>query len=93
MMSRKSIVVITGGSAGVGRATALAFARTGADVALLARGAARLEEARQEVERLGVRCLPVPVDVADGDAVDRAAAQIEDALGPIDVWVAPSTCG
>jgi len=86
-MGRKSIVVITGGSAGVGRATALAFARTGADVALLARGAGRLDEARGEVERLGVRCLTVPVDVADGDAVDQAAGQIEDTLGPIDVWV------
>ncbi len=87
MMSRQEIVVITGGSAGVGRVTALAFARAGADVALLARGEERLEEARGEVERLGARCLVVPVDVADCDAVDRAASRIEDTLGPIDVWV------
>jgi short-subunit dehydrogenase len=86
-MSERSVVVVTGSSAGVGRAAALAFARTGADVALIARGAERLEAARREVEAFGVRCRAVSADVADADAVDKAAGEIEDALGPIDVWV------
>ncbi|MDQ6798929.1 MAG: SDR family oxidoreductase [Actinomycetota bacterium] len=86
-MSKGSVVVVTGGSAGVGRAAAVAFARTGADVALLARGAERLDAARREIEALGVRCLAVAVDVADAEAVDRAAGEIETTLGPIDVWV------
>jgi NAD(P)-dependent dehydrogenase (short-subunit alcohol dehydrogenase family) len=80
-------VVITGASAGVGRATAIAFARRGARVALLARGRAGLEGARHDVESAGGLPLAIPVDVADPDAVDRAASAIEQALGPIDVWV------
>ena len=83
----RPVVVITGGSAGVGRATARAFAHKGAHVALLARGVERLEVAQREVEGAGVRCLAVPTDVADADAVERAATQVEDTLGPIDVWV------
>jgi short-subunit dehydrogenase len=80
-------VVITGASAGVGRATALAFAREGVSLGLLARGRERLESARQEVERLGVSASIASVDVADAEAVEAAAAQIEQELGPIDVWV------
>ncbi|HXT30975.1 MAG TPA: SDR family oxidoreductase, partial [Vicinamibacterales bacterium] len=80
-------VVITGASAGVGRATAIAFARRGARVALLARGRAGLEGARHDVENAGGLPLAIPVDVADPDAVERAASAIEQALGPIDVWV------
>ena len=68
------VVVVTGGSAGVGRAAALAFARQGAAVAVLARGVERLEDARREIEALGVPCLAVPTDVADPDAVEQAAA-------------------
>jgi NAD(P)-dependent dehydrogenase (short-subunit alcohol dehydrogenase family) len=83
----RPVVVITGGSAGVGRAAARAFAYKGAHVALLARGIERLEAAQREVEGAGVRCLAVPTDVADAAAVERAADQIEDELGPIDVWV------
>ncbi|MDX6584622.1 MAG: hypothetical protein QOI10_3806, partial [Solirubrobacterales bacterium] len=86
-MTERQVVVVTGGSAGVGRATALAFARHGAAVAVLARGADRLEDARREVEATGVRALAVPTDVADADAVERAATIVEDTLGPIDVWV------
>jgi len=86
-MIKGSVVVVTGGSAGVGRAAAVAFARKGADVALLARGAERLDTARREIEALGVRCMTVAVDVADAEAVDRAAGEIEATLGPIDVWV------
>ena len=81
------VVVITGASAGVGRATARAFARQGASVALLARGAAGLEGARREVEALGGRPLVVPTDVGDADQVEAAAALVERELGPIDVWV------
>jgi NAD(P)-dependent dehydrogenase (short-subunit alcohol dehydrogenase family) len=81
------IAVVTGASAGVGRATAVAFAHAGYDVALLARGRAGLEGASKEVEAEGRRALVVPTDVADHDAVRRAAQQVEDELGAIDVWV------
>jgi NAD(P)-dependent dehydrogenase (short-subunit alcohol dehydrogenase family) len=81
------IVVITGANAGVGRATALEFAREGADVALLARDSVALDATAREVRTLGVRALPIPVDVSNAKAVDRAAKQVEDELGPIEVWV------
>jgi len=81
------IVVVTGASAGVGRATARAFAADGWDVALLARGEAGLDGAADEVRAAGRRALPIPLDVADPDAVEAAAARIEAELGEIDVWV------
>jgi NADP-dependent 3-hydroxy acid dehydrogenase YdfG len=87
MPEPRRVVVITGASAGVGRATARRFAEEGAAVGLLARGAERLEAAAREVREAGAEALPVPVDVADADAVERAASQVEDELGPIDVWV------
>jgi NAD(P)-dependent dehydrogenase (short-subunit alcohol dehydrogenase family) len=80
-------VVITGASAGVGRATARAFAARGASVGLLARGQDGLAGATADVERLGGRALAIPTDVADAQAVERAAARVEAELGPIDVWV------
>jgi NAD(P)-dependent dehydrogenase (short-subunit alcohol dehydrogenase family) len=80
-------VVITGASAGVGRATAIEFARLGARVALLARGAEGLEGARREVEAAGGAALPIPTDVADAAQVEAAAAQVARAWGGIDVWV------
>jgi len=80
-------VVITGASAGVGRAAALEFAREGAQIGLLARGRAGLEAAKNDVEQLGGSALVLPVDVADAEAVDSAAMEIEQRLGPIDVWV------
>jgi NAD(P)-dependent dehydrogenase (short-subunit alcohol dehydrogenase family) len=84
---RRRVVVITGASAGVGRAAAEAFGREGASVALLARGAAGLAGARQQVERAGGRGLGLEVDVAAADEVESAAAIVETELGPIDVWV------
>jgi len=84
---KNETVVITGGSAGLGRATAQEFARHGARVGLLARGREGLEAARREVEELGGTAMAVPTDVADAAAVEAAAAAIEEKLGPIDVWV------
>ena len=81
------IVVITGASAGVGRATARAFAGDGWDVALIARGRTGLEAAAAEVRSFGRRALVLPCDVADAAAVDAAAVQTERELGPIDAWV------
>ncbi len=82
------VVVITGASAGVGRATAEEFARQGYDVALLARDPARVEAAAAELRSVhGVRTLAVPTDVADANAVEAAADRAEAELGPIDVWV------
>jgi short-subunit dehydrogenase len=84
---RERVVVITGASAGVGRAAARAFADGGGAVALLARGQDGLAAARSEVERAGGRCVVVPTDVADAEQVEAAADIVERDLGPIDVWV------
>ena len=86
-MAKKRIVAITGASAGVGRATARAFAKRGWDVALLARGVDGLDAAKRDVESIGRRALAVPTDVANARQVELAAEQIERELGPIDVWV------
>ena len=80
-------VVVTGASGGIGRATAVELARRGGTVALLARGGTGLEGAAQDVRDAGARPLVIEVDVADADAVEAAAARVEEKAGPIDVWV------
>ncbi|SFC66087.1 Short-chain dehydrogenase [Nocardioides terrae] len=84
---RQRVVVVTGASGGIGRATARAFAKRGDSVALLARGEAGLEAAAEEVRAAGARALPISVDMADHAAVEGAAAEVEATLGEIDVWV------
>src|SRR5438034_4186682 len=81
------VVVITGASAGVGRATARKFARHGARIALLARGTDGLEAAQREVKELGGTAIVVPVDVANAEQVEAAAARVEIDLGKIDIWI------
>ena len=84
---KKRVVVVTGASAGLGRSVVREFARKGADVALIARGIEGLEGAKREVESFGGRALIFPIDIADDKAVEKAAAETEKNLGPIDVWV------
>ena len=79
--------MITGASAGAGRAAVREFARHGADVGLIARGQDGLEATAREVESYGGRALVLPVDVADAAAVEAAADRAEREMGPIDIWV------
>lgn len=81
------VVVVTGASGGIGRASAQAFGARGAKVALLARGETGLAGAADDVARAGGQALAIPTDVADHEQVEAAAAQTEDAFGPIDIWV------
>lgn len=81
------VVMITGASAGIGRATARAFAKRGAKIGLFARGGDRLEAARAEVEAAGGRGLVLAGDVSDDKAIENAAQQLEHEFGPIDIWV------
>src|SRR5690348_7171768 len=84
---RTQVVVITGASAGVGRATVREFAKQGAHIGLIARNREALEAARREVEAQGGKAVVCVADVADAQAVETAAEAIETQLGPIDVWV------
>lgn len=86
-MAKHEVVVITGASAGVGRATVREFARKGAWIGLIARGEDGLQAARREVEAAGGRALVLPVDVADPAQIEAAAEKVETELGPIDIWV------
>lgn len=87
MADRDRVVVVTGASAGVGRAVVNEFARQGAHIGLIARGRDRLDAAKREVEEAGGKALVLPADVADAKQVDEAAERVEQELGPIDVWV------
>ena len=87
MQYKQEVVVITGASAGVGRATAQAFGKRQAKVGLIARGRDGLEAAKREIEAAGGEALVLPLDVSDHDAVDNAAAAVESAFGPIDIWI------
>jgi short-subunit dehydrogenase len=84
---KPEVVVITGASAGVGRAIVRAFAKRGAHIGLLARGNAGLEGAQKDVEQLGGKALVIPTDVADASQVEAAAEQVEQTFGPIDIWI------
>ena len=84
---RPEVVVVTGASAGLGRAIVRAFAREGAHIGLLARGLDGLEAARGEVEALGGKALVIPLDVADAKAIEEAAETVEREFGPIDIWI------
>lgn len=84
---RRPVVVVTGASAGIGRATVRRFARDEARIALIARGRDGLEAAAHEVEQLGGQALVLPCDVGGDDQVERAAAAVEERFGPIDVWI------
>jgi short-subunit dehydrogenase len=81
------VVVVTGASAGVGRATVRAFAARGASIGLLARGSEGIQAAAKEVRAEGGRALPISVDLADATAVEAAAARVDQELGSIDAWV------
>jgi short-subunit dehydrogenase len=87
MANQPEIVVVTGASAGVGRATVREFARHGAWIGLVARNEPALDAARQEVESLGGRALVLAADVADHRQIETAAREVERRFGPIDIWV------
>ena len=83
----KGVAVVTGASAGLGRSIARMFARNGYDVSLIARGLEGLQGAKREIEAMGRKAVYFQVDVADAAAVEKAAADTEEQLGPIDVWI------
>jgi short-subunit dehydrogenase len=87
MQHTPEVVVVTGASAGVGRAIVQAFAKRGAHIGLLARGQAGLEGAAKDVEALGGKALLLPADVANAEQVELAAARVEEIFGPIDIWI------
>ena len=86
-MNKPEVVVITGASAGVGRATVQEFARRGAHIGLIARNAEALAVAKTEVEHLGGQAITFPADVSRADEVEAAAAAVEAAFGPLDIWI------
>ncbi|GFM30711.1 SDR family oxidoreductase [Novosphingobium sp. PY1] len=93
LSQQKPIVVITGASAGVGRAVTRRFAQDGARIALIARGTEGLEAAAHEVREAGGEALLLPTDVADAQAVEKAAKEVEDSFGPISIWINAAFAG
>src|SRR4051812_2323916 len=86
-MANSEVVVVTGASSGIGRAIARRFGQDGARIGLIARGRDGLHGASEEIERAGGQALVLPTDVADWDAVNSAARAVEEAFGPIDIWI------
>jgi NAD(P)-dependent dehydrogenase (short-subunit alcohol dehydrogenase family) len=86
-MPKQEVIVVTGAAADVGRAIAREFAQPGRSIILLARSQESLQDARHEAEDRGARALAIPLDIADAGQVEKAAEQIEQDLGPIDIWV------
>lgn len=86
-MMKPKVVIVTGASAGLGRAIAIKFAQKNLSVGLISRNAERLESLKQELEGLGVRAAFAICDVAEADQVEKAASSLENELGPIDIWV------
>ena len=86
-MKKSQVVMVTGASAGLGRAIAHAFAKRGARIGLIARNEEALEACSQEVHELGGEALVLALDVSDAEALEQAATKLEDTFGPIDVWV------
>ena len=86
-MKRNQVVMVTGASAGLGRAIAHGFAKQGARIGLIARNREALEACREEVEEMGGEGLVLPLDVSDAPSIEHAANRLEEAFGPIDVWV------
>lgn len=86
-MKRNQVVMVTGASAGLGRAIAHGFAQQGAKIGLIARNREALEACGEEVEQLGGEALVLPLDVSDAAPIEHAASRLEEAFGPIDVWV------
>jgi len=89
---QREVVVITGASAGVGRATAQAFGKRRARVGLIARGRDGLEGAKREIEASGGEAIVLPLDVTDHKAIDDAASEVEKTFGPIDIWINNAMC-
>jgi NAD(P)-dependent dehydrogenase (short-subunit alcohol dehydrogenase family) len=87
IMPKALVVVVTGSSAGLGRAIAHGFAKRGASVSLIARNPEALNAAKEECEALGGKALALPTDVSDSGAVEAAASRVEEEFGPIDIWV------
>lgn len=88
---KPEVVVVTGASAGVGRAVVRRFAQEGAHIGLVARGREGLEGAKEDVERLGGRAVICQADVADAERVERAAQEVEESFGAIDIWINNAT--
>src|SRR3954447_7242453 len=86
-MASAEVVVVTGATSGIGRAIARRFAQDGARIGLIARGREALEHTKEEIEQAGGQALVLATDLADFDAVRSAAAAVEEAFGPIDIWI------